>query len=105
MHHMHSRVLSIRLLIISSLFVGTFLIYREALSNYFLSDDLDYFYYAAQWTREGQLVPKLLAEFFSPQNRGAFYYRPFSIFSYGLDYLTWGTNPIGWHLTNLILHM
>ena len=105
MHHMHSRVLSIRLLIISSLFLGTFLIYREALSNYFLSDDLDYFYYAAQWTREGQLVPKLLAEFFSPQNRGAFYYRPFSIFSYGLDYLTWGTNPIGWHLTNLILHM
>lgn len=82
-----------------------FLTYRQALSGYFLSDDLDYLYYVAQWIREGQLVPKLLAEFFSPQDRGAFFYRPISIFSYAVDYLIWGANPIGWHLTNLFLHI
>ena len=82
-----------------------FLTYRQALSGYFLSDDLDYLYYVAQWIREGQLVPNLLAEFFSPQDRGAFFYRPISIFSYAVDYLIWGANPIGWHLTNLFLHI
>ena len=102
---MHTRMVPIRLLLIGGLCLGTFLIYQEALSNYFLSDDLDFLYYVAQWTREGQLVPKLLAEFFSPQDRGAFFYRPLSIFSYAVDYLIWGTNPIGWHLTNLFLHI
>ena len=82
-----------------------FLTYRQALSGYFLSDDLDYLYYVAQWTREGQLIPKLLGELISPQDRGAFFYRPLTIFSYAADYLIWGINPVGWHLTNLFVHI
>jgi Tfp pilus assembly protein PilF len=31
-------------------------------------------------------------------------YQPLSWMSLGLDYLMWGMNPIGYHLTNLILH-
>src|SRR6266542_2423579 len=31
-------------------------------------------------------------------------YQPLSWMTYGLDYLIWGMNPIGYHLTNLILH-
>jgi len=102
---MHSRMALIRLVLISGLCLGAFLIYHEVLSSYFLADDLDFLYYVAQWTHQGQLVPKLLAEFFSPQDRGAFFYRPLSIFSYAVDYLIGGINPIGWHLTNLFLHL
>ena len=31
-------------------------------------------------------------------------YQPLSWMTYGLDYLIWGMNPTGYHLTNLILH-
>src|SRR5262252_3503083 len=31
-------------------------------------------------------------------------YQPLSWMTYGLDYLIWGLNPTGYHLTNLILH-
>jgi protein O-mannosyl-transferase len=32
------------------------------------------------------------------------HYQPLSWMTYGLDYLIWEMNPIGYHLTNLILH-
>jgi Tfp pilus assembly protein PilF len=31
-------------------------------------------------------------------------YQPLSWMTYGLDYLIWGMNPTGYHLTNLMLH-
>jgi tetratricopeptide (TPR) repeat protein len=50
-----------------------------------------------------------LVRFFSP----AFWqsiscpddYRPFEMFSYSLDYLVWEKNPLGYHLTNILLHI
>jgi len=32
------------------------------------------------------------------------HYQPLSWISFGLDYLLWGMNPTGYHLTNLLLH-
>lgn len=32
------------------------------------------------------------------------FYRPMQLFTYALDYLLWGTNPWGYHLTNILLH-
>jgi tetratricopeptide (TPR) repeat protein len=32
------------------------------------------------------------------------YYRPLQILSYALDYRLWGMRPIGFHLTNILLH-
>jgi tetratricopeptide (TPR) repeat protein len=31
-------------------------------------------------------------------------YQPLSWVTYGVDYLIWGMNPVGYHLTNLVLH-
>ena len=31
-------------------------------------------------------------------------YQPLSWFTLGFDYLIWGMNPFGYHLTNLVLH-
>jgi len=33
------------------------------------------------------------------------FYRPISVLSFQFDYLVWGTNPFGYHLTNLFLHI
>ena len=33
------------------------------------------------------------------------FYRPISVLSFQLDYLIWGANPFGYHLTGLILHI
>ncbi|HXJ77238.1 MAG TPA: tetratricopeptide repeat protein [Candidatus Methylomirabilis sp.] len=33
------------------------------------------------------------------------HYIPLTRMSYGLDYLLWGLNPVGYHLTNLLLHI
>ena len=35
---------------------------------------------------------------------GSYYYRPFFLLSLAVDYNTWGLNPFGYHITNLILH-
>ena len=32
------------------------------------------------------------------------YYRPLFLVSYSIDYLIWGSNPFGYHFTNVILH-
>ena len=32
------------------------------------------------------------------------HYQPLSWMTFGLDYLFWGMNPLGYHLTNVILH-
>jgi len=32
------------------------------------------------------------------------HFQPLSWVSFAIDYLVWGTNPLGYHLTNLILH-
>jgi len=33
------------------------------------------------------------------------FYRPISVLSFQFDYLVWGSNPFGYHLTNLLLHI
>ncbi|HTN70314.1 MAG TPA: tetratricopeptide repeat protein [Methylomirabilota bacterium] len=33
------------------------------------------------------------------------HYQPLSWMTFGLDYLLWGMNPFGYHLTNLVLHV
>ena len=32
------------------------------------------------------------------------HYQPLAWVSFGMDYLLWGTEPFGYHLTNLLLH-
>jgi hypothetical protein len=37
--------------------------------------------------------------------QGEIIYRPFVSFTFGLDHLVWGLNPLGYHITNLGLHL
>jgi hypothetical protein len=33
------------------------------------------------------------------------HYRPMAVLSFALDYKLWGLNPVGWQLTNLLVHL
>jgi protein O-mannosyl-transferase len=95
---------AIRWLILGGACLVTTAFYAEGLSSYFLGDDLGFLNYIADRVRSDQIISLLFNEILSPPDRGGFFYRPFVVFSFVGDYLIWGTNPIGWHITNLLLH-
>lgn len=47
----------------------------------------------------------LFGSFYSPMLERLPFYRPFYSLSFGADYALFGTDPLGYHLTNLILHL
>jgi Tfp pilus assembly protein PilF len=79
---------------------ATFIAFLPVLQNEFVDWD-DYetllvnpYYRGLDWSR--------LRWMFTTFHMG--HYQPLSWVSLGLDYLVWGINPLGYHLTNLILH-
>ena len=54
------------------------------------------------WT---QLPALLSSHFWSEVHEGSHYYRPLVSMSFSLDVQTWGFNPMGFHLTNLLAHL
>jgi tetratricopeptide (TPR) repeat protein len=74
------------------------LAYLPALSSPFVWDDVPHI------TRNPSLAnwSGALAHFGRPEGR---YHRPIVFLSYFLDRALWGTAPVGFHLTNLLLHV
>jgi Tfp pilus assembly protein PilF len=81
--------------------VLTFLVYAPALDNNFVNwDDPDYVY-------ENLYIRSLDVQFltwifstFHMQN-----WHPLTWLSHGIDYALWGLNPMGHHLTSIVLHV
>ncbi|MEW6358847.1 MAG: tetratricopeptide repeat protein [Planctomycetota bacterium] len=48
------------------------------------------------------LAPPSIVRIFTGTFRDA--YRPLRVVSYAFDYAVWGLNPVGYHLTNILLH-
>ncbi len=80
--------------------VATFIVYLPALRNEFVNWDDDIYVY------DNPSIRSLDAAFF----RWAFFgfhvsnWHPLTWISHALDYAIWGMNPLGHHLTNIILH-
>ena len=80
--------------------VATALVFLPSLRNGFVSWDDDYNFIGNPnfrglgWT---QLKWMFTTFYFGP-------YQPLSWLSFGLDYVLWGMNPLGYHLTNTLLH-
>src|SRR5712691_7147403 len=78
---------------------STFAAFLPALQNQFVDwDDQSNFlhnphYRGLGWTQLGWMWTT---------HRG--HYIPLTWMTFGLDYLLWGMNPLGYHLTNLLLH-
>lgn len=47
----------------------------------------------------------ILGDFFSPLFQQSHFYRPMYSLSFAVNYALFGTDPLGYHITNLILHL
>ncbi|MEK7850042.1 MAG: hypothetical protein AAB213_04440 [Candidatus Omnitrophota bacterium] len=79
-----------------------FFIYSDSLSHSFSSMDDRGLINTNKDVIKGNNIHKILSEPLAGFNR---YYRPLQIYSYKLDYLLWGLNPFGYHLTSVALHL
>jgi Tfp pilus assembly protein PilF len=79
----------------------TILIYVPALDNDFVNwDDHDYVYENLHIRSLDFEFLKWIFSTFHMQN-----WHPLTWFSHGIDYALWGLNPMGHHLTNIMLHV
>lgn len=82
-----------------------FVIYANSLDGEFLWDD----YHLVKnntYIRDWSSVLNIFTQHVGAgASRMYHFYRPVQIFSYALDYSLWGSNVIGYHLTNVILHI
>ena len=87
------------------LILAVVLVFYNSLQNEFVYDD---HFVVVQNAKVKTLDPLdlLTTEYWSgfKQEGMGTYYRPLTILTFALDYLTWGENPLGFHLTNLLIH-
>lgn len=83
-----------------ALFLLTFTVYLPALQNGFVNWDDDIYVY------ENSNIRSIGLDFikwcFSDASVG--HWQPVTWLSFSLDYLLWALNPLGFHLTNIIMH-
>ncbi len=77
-------------------------LYRTALQGDFIWDDRDLIVAQAGYLNDWK---NLYRVFVNPMFGETPYYRPVLTVSFIVDYHFWGTNPFGYHYTNLILHI
>lgn len=78
----------------------TFLVYLPALQNGFVNWDDDVYIYKNSNIRS---LDFRFIEWASSAVVSANWH-PLTVLSYAVDYAFWGLNPIGYHLTNIVLH-
>ncbi len=82
------------------IFLLPVLYFWPALHAGFVSDD---YFYHAQFTYTLRDFIEKLALIHEGEIRYPFF-RPIGVISFKLDYYLWGADPVGFHLTNIILH-
>ena len=80
--------------------LGAIVVFLPALSNGFIDWDDGPLLLRNPWYRG--LGPSNLSWMFSTVLMG--HWMPVNWLSFGLDYLLWSMNPLGYHLTNILLH-
>ena len=78
--------------------LGT-LVWATMLNFYFVGDDFGILAVA-----QAPLFSQVKSVFLHGDGAGVFY-RPLTFTSYFLDHTVWGAIPVGYHLTNLVLHL
>lgn len=83
------------------------LTYGQTLDRFFTGGDGLALIYSAQINSAADLLRVLSSPLMdrTAVTETLLYYRPVSALSYSLDYAIWKLTPVGYHLTNLILHI
>jgi tetratricopeptide (TPR) repeat protein len=89
-----------RALLIAALCLGA---YANALPNGFVYDDWDLVVRNVR-LREGGVLDAVRGGYWEGSRGGSFYYRPVVSLSFLVDHRIWGERPLGYHLTNVLLH-
>ncbi len=85
--------------------VAIFLAFVPSLAFPFYGDDFSVIQSLFMLQQEGQLWTQVVSDFGSTWfNGGGNFYRPLVVLSYAIDLTLWGSDPWGWHLTNILLH-
>ena len=82
-----------------------FLTYRACLQNDFTGSDSLTLIQSGRVQTVGDLAAIFSRRMMSGTTFEGVFYRPVSVLSFQLDYLMWGANPWGYHLTDLMLHV
>jgi hypothetical protein len=101
-HHVSSRATVFLLFIAIAVCVA---IHLRAIGGDFLSDDFAHASWVAEAQSKGELFNWLVSRLYLPLGSGNYAYRPVVFASYALDWVIYGTNAAGWHLTNLVIHL
>ncbi len=81
------------------------LIYLNTLFHHFVWDDYLYILNNPQFKNAQNLFHFFASDFCEGVNENCFFYRPFVSLTYLLDHFIWKENPLGFHLTNIFLHV
>jgi hypothetical protein len=83
-----------------SIAVVTVLVYIPSLHNGFVNWDDQYYVYENTkiWKLDGQSLRWMFTAYHASN------WHPLTWLSHGIDYALWGLNPMGHHLTSVLLH-
>jgi tetratricopeptide (TPR) repeat protein len=88
----------------SILLLITFFIYGNTLKNQLFFDDEELIYKNA-FTQNLKYIPQYFTtNMVAGAGKVSNMYRPILITSFALDHALWGNTPLGYHLTNILLH-
>ena len=92
-------------LLLSAAFAACLIIHLRAIGGDFLSDDFAHTGWIAEAHGKGELLDWLVKRLYLPLDSGNYAYRPVVFASYALDWVCYGANAAGWHITNLAIHL
>ena len=94
----------IHVLLICIIIIATSMSYANSLKNDFIWDD-EFLVRDNLYIRSSSHIKEMFTSYLASSSGNINnFYRPIQDLSYAIDYFLWGDNPMGYHLTNLILH-
>ncbi|MFH1199047.1 MAG: tetratricopeptide repeat protein [Candidatus Omnitrophota bacterium] len=88
--------------------IAGFGVYANSLKGEFIWDDyfcVKYNAHIKDWPHLTDIFTETISGGFTEAAAAASFYRPLQMVTYAIDYLFWGLNEFGYHLTNIILHI
>lgn len=79
------------------IFAVTFVAYFNTLNGFFISDDFGFLNFLVKQDIKVMFLDNL-------PFKGGYFIRPMGNLLWWFDYLLWGLNPVGYHITNSIIH-